>query len=264
MPIAYADRRSIPACAGEPELPSTQNITRRVYPRVCGGTRHAALRVDGGRGLSPRVRGNRLVPCDMEDASGSIPACAGEPGPDSLAAFCPPVYPRVCGGTRQLMHPDYGLDGLSPRVRGNLRSLRRPPYFTRSIPACAGEPAPGTGNTPAMRVYPRVCGGTCTKASCAWGVCGLSPRVRGNRVSIRDVTPSHGSIPACAGEPTVASAFTPPVMVYPRVCGGTLRRSLAPRGRQGLSPRVRGNPSNQTRGEQWERSIPACAGEPML
>ena len=38
-PIAVCVR-SIPACAGEPELPEDPREIREVYPRVCGGTPH--------------------------------------------------------------------------------------------------------------------------------------------------------------------------------------------------------------------------------
>ncbi len=50
---------SIPACAGEPGTQPRLRATRRVYPRVCGGTR------SGGPSL--------------HRSGGSIPACAGEP-----------------------------------------------------------------------------------------------------------------------------------------------------------------------------------------
>ena len=52
------DRRSIPACAGEPTSAAGALLRGRVYPRVCGGTR--LKNWDGAvyAGLSPRVRGN--------------------------------------------------------------------------------------------------------------------------------------------------------------------------------------------------------------
>ena len=50
-----------------------------------------------------------------------------------------------------------------------------------------------------------------------------------------------GSIPACAGEPRVASVTGTLQGVYPRVCGGTLWFALAALNIWGLSPRVRGN-----------------------
>ena len=90
---------SIPACAGEPRGVGVHVIDGRVYPRVCGGTAASAAgerlstglspRVRGNQresttsfgttGLSPRVRGNLPTWSGTRPASGSIPACAGEP-----------------------------------------------------------------------------------------------------------------------------------------------------------------------------------------
>ena len=71
--------RSIPACAGEPPEDSENARKDEVYPRVCGGTRPRRLPQTTTRGLSPRVRGNRVIPLDIAASNGSIPACAGEP-----------------------------------------------------------------------------------------------------------------------------------------------------------------------------------------
>ena len=71
--------RSIPACAGEPLAPLLLELSKRVYPRVCGGTATQMSAKNWLMGLSPRVRGNlqdSLVPIIL---LGSIPACAGEP-----------------------------------------------------------------------------------------------------------------------------------------------------------------------------------------
>ena len=50
---------------------------------------------------------------------------------------------------------------------------------------------------------------------------GLSPRVRGNPAREAEAAREERSIPACAGEPFLYSAGSEPVVVYPRVCGGT-------------------------------------------
>ena len=73
---------------------------------------------------------------------------------------------------------------------------------------------------------------------------------------------SMGSIPAHAGEPTGRRAGRWPTWVYPRACGGTDTQEVALPCVQGLSPRMRGNPSflNLTRSRLG--SIPAHAGEP--
>ena len=91
---------------------------------------------------------------------------------------------------------------------------------------------------------------------------GLSPRVRGNRVSAPSGPSSLGSIPACAGEPLRLSLDWSALSVYPRVCGGTAHRTSAHGNAHGLSPRVRGNRSPNHWSFCWFGSIPACAGEP--
>ena len=114
-------RGSIPACAGEPNPFRCQFARRRVYPRVCGGTRALAAIRANVSGLSPRVRGNR--PETHTDARGarSIPACAGEPASPAEYESQGAVYPRVCGGTAWLLSRQSNACGLSPRVRGNPR-----------------------------------------------------------------------------------------------------------------------------------------------
>ena len=72
----------------------------------------------------------------------------------------------------------------------------------------------------------------------------------------------NGSIPACAGEPQLRRELLRQWGVYPRVCGGTARRSALHAPKRGLSPRVRGNPVADALPAGPSRSIPACAGEP--
>ena len=95
---------------------------------------------------------------------------------------------------------------------------------------CGGTSLSPTPNPDLVEaVYPRVCGGTRTvqRSKCKSG--------------------AWGSIPACAGEPSVYERKTTPagvpLVVYPRVCGGTAEgrtREHQPTA-VGLSPRVRGN-----------------------
>ena len=151
---------SIPACAGEP-FPDTHYVCYGwVYPRVCGGTTTGNARKPRRWGLSPRVRGNRLVWDRLVYLLRSIPACAGEPQICAVAITDPRVYPRVCGGTPLLWALAGAGAGLSPRVRGNRVSDRTTQYRLRSIPACAGEPLTSESVSIFIAVYPRVCGGT--------------------------------------------------------------------------------------------------------
>ena len=172
--------------------------------------------------------------------------------------------------------------GLSPRVRGNLRSGLPCTRKVGSIPACTGEP-PMTGLTDSMtRVYPRVYGGTFQHCLERGKSKGLSPRVRGNPPRLRVCFGHRRSIPACTGEPSKHKSRPLGTRVYPRVYGGTFVQTSDSRRLTGLSPRVRGNPVRQARerargglsprvrGNLTDtasppgvlRSIPACTGEP--
>ena len=48
------------------------------------------------------------------------------------------------------------------------------------------------------------------------------------------------------------------------MCGGTVRPIAAALDQVGLSTRVRGNPAQNSISLSWQRSIHACAGEPLL
>ena len=174
---------------------------QRVYPRVCGGTSPVWSSIVSAVGLSPRVRGNHNTGYLLLLLSGSIPACAGEPGASSSQYCARGVYPRVCGGTKRGSHFDKPLLGLSPRVRGNHDLIASATSIIGSIPACAGEPPTRYPTRPAQWVYPRVCGGTIRICSHWCAIAGLSPRVRGNRSPRHRRGDPDGSIPACAGEP---------------------------------------------------------------
>ena len=263
---AGARRRSgsIPACAGEPHRDPPNPRGRWVYPRVCGGTPpcqpHSVA--SNGKGLSPRVRGNRFRAICSHLVLRSIPACAGEPRYDVTCFTCIKVYPRVCGGTGIAMLLYQSNYGLSPRVRGNLGVGFGRQGEGRSIPACAGEPF---HRRPALligEVYPRVCGGTPPVAFDLYVPSGLSPRVRGNQQRGVNLPAERRSIPACAGEPMPGGGPAACARVYPRVCGGTVLPKARKTSRRGLSPRVRGNHGAAACRTRRRRSIPACAGEP--
>ena len=78
-------KRSIPACAGEPQRRQAGAWKLMVYPRVCGGTTEWIWTGSLMAGLSPRVRGNPYCMRLPGFLVRSIPACAGEP---SMLPFC--------------------------------------------------------------------------------------------------------------------------------------------------------------------------------
>ena len=233
-----------------------------VHPRVCGETATTPKEWSRSKGPSPRVRGNRrrvLVECPQ---GGSIPACAGKP--EGIKGQRPgsQVHPRVCGETAWPAASNPARMGPSPRVRGNLIDRVSSVLRTRSIPACAGKPAPPGCRCDRSEVHPRVCGETESGRPFNWYWSGPSPRVRGNRQDADQGAGPRGSIPACAGKP--ASMLCSPCrgMVHPRVCGETGRSRHHHHLHAGPSPRVRGNRTEARRIGGVEGSIPACAGKP--
>ena len=194
--------------------------------------------------------------------NGSIPARAGEPRGREWLADEAKVYPRACGGTSVYAHLEPNVIGLSPRVRGNRPCGSRPACATGSIPARAGEPK--SRRVPAIlsRVYPRACGGTRTLMPSTRFASGLSPRVRGNPTAVTSIYARERSIPARAGEPYLLTVPDSSHAVYPRACGGTDGHCGGRGAAQGLSPRVRGNPSRVDLLVPLPGSIPARAGEP--
>ena len=249
---------------------------------MCGGTVSVEAPDRAELGLSPRVRGNRRRRGGRRRHRGTIPACAGEPGPRNSDIYAKRDYPRVCGGTgAETAHPA-ARAGLSPRVLGNPTHDRRHPHSARTIPACAGEPlerrdrslleedyprvcggTSGGANPPLpVRDYPRVCGGTAADALGLSLNQGLSPRVRGNPGDAGALSLGGGTIPACAGEPAGRWRRRPIRWDYPRVCGGTVMPHHGLHRVYGLSPRVRGNPGRHPARDGGCGTIPACAGEP--
>ncbi len=108
-----------------------------------------------------------------------------------------------------------------------------------------------------------MCGGTPTIFPAKLKPPGLSPRVRGNPLLTQSELTNLRSIPACAGEPRRNVGTGNPLWVYPRVCGGTRAATRQDLVAKGLSPRVRGNPARVNPRSLSQRSIPACAGEPL-
>ena len=260
--LGYAERRSIPAYAGEPAAGVCQTVWGQVYPRVCGGT--PARQRPGRRygGLSPRMRGNPDSTWLSTSGWRSIPAYAGEPKRWGCGGAAMKVYPRVCGGTPVPCRMGMMPPGLSPRMRGNRPANIRFRYQRRSIPAYAGEPGFPAGIWTTRKVYPRVCGGTYNPDCLRVRDEGLSPRMRGNRLNLDGLCAAARSIPAYAGEPDVSSSDIGGRTVYPRVCGGTPTAPMMYRWPMGLSPRMRGNQGRTAGTSPSKGSIPAYAGEP--
>ena len=93
---------------------------------------------------------------------------------------------------------------------------------------------------------------------------GLSPRVRGN-LDINPPLPRRiRSIPACAGEPRAMTVGLRWQGVYPRVCGRTPPGGVDRSYVEGLSPRVRGNPSRTPSASALTTVYPRVCGGTRL
>ena len=153
-----------------------------VYPRACGATPRPARIALSGCGLSPRMRGNPGRRRGNAASTGSIPAHAGQPALSIGHTWATTVYPRACGATVSRPMRATTERGLSPRMRGNPGRRRGNAASTGSIPAHAGQPRCECCRPSRRWVYPRACGATYTEHRYRACGCGLSPRMRGNRI----------------------------------------------------------------------------------
>ena len=117
--------------------------------------------------------------------------------------------------------------------------------FPRTIPAHAGKPLRRGSRTWPSWDYPRACGETGAQSHESTDERGLSPRMRGNRAAECPQCAAVGTIPAHAGKPARNAMAFASQRDYPRACGETTLQSPSYYAAQGLSPRMRGNPSRR-------------------
>ena len=192
-------------------------------------------------GRSPRVRGSRASTSAVVSLTGSIPAGAGEPAAALAAPTMQGVDPRGCGGAGREGACRLREGGRSPRVRGSPQRLQGVPFRVGSIPAGAGEPEAPVYTVKIARVDPRGCGGAGIGLLPQMASRGRSPRVRGSPSTGLLATLKPRSIPAGAGEPSIAQAKRRSGWVDPRGCGGAAYRRRMDEVARGRSPRVRGS-----------------------
>ena len=255
-------RGTIPAPAGKPRYRARRQRQTRDYPRACGETAIVSFAKAGHLGLSPRLRGNRVLPHAQELLRGTIPAPAGKPHSRLAAQWQGRDYPRACGETDWNESDSTDDSGLSPRLRGN-RLRHAPSRRPRgTIPAPAGKPRYRARRQRQTRDYPRACGETAIVSFAKAGHLGLSPRLRGNLVYERVVDFLVGTIPAPAGKPSAAAHLRQSIRDYPRACGETEPTRTTSTLVSGLSPRLRGNHRQPERTLRRTGTIPAPAGKP--
>ena len=170
---------------------------------------------------------------------GIIPAYARNTCRNDTRGCCTWDHPRVCGEHGTTLGSKRLKRGSSPRMRGthSRRLQRRHPQGI--IPAHAG-------NTwwwnwcPASRWdHPRVCGEHTTHDLFVVAELGSSPRMRGTRNHRRGGNALRGTIPAYAGNTTLALLRDVWVLNHPRVCGEHQMYGSLVGWDSGSSPRMR-------------------------
>ena len=111
--------------------------------------------------------------------------------------------------------------GRSPRGRGKHSYSVLAAASARSIPAWAGEAGQSLETVEALRVDPRVGGGSRDSGLAGLVLKGRSPRGRGKRRLAQHRIRVIGSIPAWAGEALDSAEVIGGLEVDPRVGGGS-------------------------------------------
>ena len=211
-------------------------------------------------GLSPRMRGTHLAERQNLHAVRFIPAHAGNTPCRLHGVFTEAVYPRACG--EHIAKPLIRKTecGLSPRMRGTLADNLSGDLKTRFIPAHAGNTRVLKSRCASAPVYPRACGEHLNRFPLAFVLIGLSPRMRGTRKDFMRVLAIVRFIPAHAGNTRPSRRQATQPTVYPRACGEHRAKRQTEPVRRGLSPRMRGTPFVVVQFRDFQRFIPAHAG----
>ena len=250
----------IPAYAGN--TPST--IGRRSctwdHPRVCGEHHVFALPCVLVSGSSPRMRGTPFRAFLMAAAAGIIPAYAGNTCRPRRPWTWDWDHPRVCGE-----HLFSGLClafrlGSSPRMRGTRSYDPRRVCRPGIIPAYAGNTYARSIVTVIFRDHPRVCGEHNMRRAGLAVNQGSSPRMRGTLRFHEDGSASLGIIPAYAGNTCTMFLNLPLLRDHPRVCGEHLCPNCLCTALTGSSPRMRGTLERSDAFLGDDGIIPAYAG----
>ena len=250
----------IPAYAGNTCRNDTRGCCTWDHPRVCGehGTTLGSKRLK--RGSSPRMRGTPEKDMEPYQTGGIIPAYAGNTFSATPTPTSTGDHPRACGEHVVVeLVPCVSL-GSSPRMWGTHHTRPVRGRGTGIIPAYAGNTTLALLRDVWVLNHPRVCGEHQMYGSLVGWDSGSSPRMRGTLIGCAGRIPSHGIIPAYAGNTQVVSKARCNVRDHPRVCGEHLRVSRIVFRELGSSPRMRGTPSGVVGFVYKAGIIPAYAG----
>ncbi len=172
--------------------------------------------------------------------AGAISLYTGLParGPSRPSAFR--VYPRAYGATSVLALAQKKMKGLSSCIRGYHAEDALADLALRSIPVHTGLPYRTRSGRGRTGVYPRVYGATDMANQGVEATQGLSPRVRGYRLSHPGTLLCFGSIPVYTELPRSGTWARSGAWVHPRAYGVTVFPPMPRKSVLGLSPCIRG------------------------
>ena len=154
------------------------------------------------------------------DKAGTIPARAGETPVDMLNGRTSADHPRSRGGNHSVGSFTSPMAGPSPLARGKQRLKLFNASDFGTIPARAGETPYIRQLGTVLRDHPRSRGGNTGAAASFCSHCGPSPLARGKLKKQTVKLASRGTIPARAGETSLAIFSFTCSTDHPRSRGG--------------------------------------------
>ena len=129
----------IPARAGKTGALEALEEATAAHPRAGGENGPVSCAGRKVTGSSPRGRGKPVIPDDVRDRAGLIPARAGKTSRCNPHRLARRAHPRAGGENSRAFAAAGALTGSSPRGRGKLRVQRRTETLLGLIPARAGK-----------------------------------------------------------------------------------------------------------------------------
>ena len=279
-PRTTEHRRFIPAQAGNTRSAIRGSEDHPVHPRAGGEHKMPPACSAAAFGSSPRRRGTPLLCDDPHTSRRFIPAQAGNTYCGRRLSREPSVHPRAGGEHLAWDNRRGAADGSSPRRRGTPTPQVSRRVRCRFIPAQAGNTNSHQAASNRVTVHPRAGGEHSSTITISARYSGSSPRRRGTPGPGTSRYPSARFIPAQAGNTPTAmfrsarTRFIPAQAgntwpeasarststVHPRAGGEHMATARTTSSLSGSSPRRRGTHVAKLPMINWERFIPAQAG----
>ncbi len=228
VPDGDAERRLIPAHAGNTVVAAPEPGRPAAHPRACGEHICCCACPTWTGGSSPRMRGTPNENRRLTVTGRLIPAHAGNTVMRRCGMATTPAHPRACGEHRFQPLGIGAVAGSSPRMRGTRDPLQLHPDPARLIPAHAGNTNALARRLPASAAHPRACGEHSLTPPRRIFAPGSSPRMRGTPEPMHSSLASGRLIPAHAGNTRGRTAAAGRHAAHPRACGEHTIRPSTP------------------------------------